>query len=141
MPEISDLTVILCGPLAQRGPLMASLQRCGARLEPNQGSRGHHHGFTDLRDDPALGSVAVRTADLGHVVEEAKRCGWSLRLHHETPSCQACRGTGHVNHGTSGLGTCLHCEGTGKSNQPAPDPLRAELDALRAEIEALKGRR
>jgi hypothetical protein len=139
--EIPESTCLLSGPLAQRGPLMASLERAGARLEPDQGSRGHAHGLPD--DDASQGWIAVRHADVDHVVSFASRAGWALRLHWNTPYCRVCEGSGKANHGTSGLGTCLHCEGSGKTNRPPKSPeqqLREQLDDVTRRLAAIEGK-
>jgi hypothetical protein len=144
MPHVADLTVVVCGPVARRAPLMVDLERAGATLEPDQGARGHHWGFADLRDDPTFGTVACRHGDLNRVAEIAGRAGWQLRMHWQTPDCPVCDGAGRTSVGTAGLGVCLHCDGIGRTNRPAKHAeqlLREELDGLRAEVAALKAGR
>lgn len=141
MPRTPDWTVVLSGPLAQRPVVLSALERAGLTLEPSGNSRGYHYGLPD--DDPSVGWVAVRHEDVNDVVEHVARSGWQLRLHWPTPDCGACHGTGHVNHGTSGLGSCLHCGGKGATNKPVPSPeeqMEATVRALEARLAALEGK-
>ena len=133
MPDISDYTVVLSGPVAQKGPLLASLERAGVDLSEPQ-EHDSHWSRVYGNDDPPVGWVACRAADVDGVVEHAGRAGWQLRAHWITPDCGACGGTGDG---------CRHCNGKRVTNRPAPTPeqlLRADLEQMRAELAALKAR-
>lgn len=136
-----DLTVVLSGPLAQRAVVLSALTRAGMIPEPDQGTRGHPYGLPD--DDPSLGWVAVRCGDINEAADLGRRREWVLRLHWPTPACRACAGLGRVNHGTTGQGTCLHCEGKGRTNRPVPPPeqaMAATIADLSARLAALEAR-
>ena len=142
MSDSSDYTVLLSGPLAQKSPLLASLERAGADLSDGQEHDGHWRHVYQDDEDPTVGWVRVRHHDVNEVVEHATRADWRHRASWNTPACGVCGGSGHANHET-GLGACLHCGGKGVTNKRPPSPeelLRAELDGLRAEIVALKAR-
>ena len=132
-----DWTVVVSGPLAQKGPLLASLERAGVDIS-DQPDRNPQYGLE--APDPQTGWVTCRTT--GHVdqvVEHASRAGWGLRAHWPTPPCQACSGSGKDDRPLA----CTHCHGTGHTNRPAPTPeqlLRADLEQMRAELAALKAR-
>lgn len=128
-----DLTVVLSGPLAQRAVVLSALTRAGMDPEPDQGIRGHSYGLPD--DDPTVGWVAVRCEDLNQAADLVRRSEWTLRLHWNTPDCRACGGAGKVNHGTAGLGTCLHCEGKGRTNKPVPTPEQVMAETI-ADLQA-----
>lgn len=130
--------MVLSGPAAQRGPLLAALRRVGANLSDGQPVGNRSYGLpADLYDD----WVTVRHRHLDPVLEQAGRVGWRLRLHWQTPLCGYCAGNGQVTVGVDGLGPCRHCGGCGRTNRPAPagaDLLKAELEALRSEVAALR---
>lgn len=135
-----DWTVVLSGPLAQRAVVLSALERAGMALEPSLGTRGHSYGLPD--EDPSVGWVAVRHESLAAAQALAGRSGWTLRLHWPTPDCRACGGTGRVNHGTSGLGTCLHCQGSARTNRPVPsteEQMAATIADLQARLAVLEG--
>lgn len=144
MSDATDWTIVLSGPLAQRGPLLASLDRAGVSLSDSTHSRGlPDHATVDddhPASDPTVGWINARHADIDEAGSLAANAGWALRMHYPTPRCTVCLGGGQVN-GDKGLAACLHCEGTGRTEKPAPTPdeqLAAVIAQMRAEIAALK---
>ena len=148
MPDISDYTVVLSGPVAQKGPLLASLERAGVDLSEPQEHDSHWsrlYGNTDS----TVGWVTCRHSDVDEIARPANpktddpggiatRAGWVLRAHWNTPTCGACGGTGGDT-----TATCRHCNGKRVTNRSAPTPeqlLRADLEQMRAELAALKAR-
>jgi hypothetical protein len=129
----SDWTILLSGPLAQRGPLLAALDRAGADVSWQPPS----HPSYGLETDDLTGWITVRHADVDAAVEHTQRAGWALRMHWPTPRCKVCTGLGKVN-GPDGLGSCLHCAGIGASHKPPPQPVDPVAELLRrvAELEA-----
>ena len=101
---MSDWMLALSGPVAQRGPLLAALDRAGVDVEQEHGPRG-------LETDPTTGWITCRHPDVDAVATHAGNAGWSLRAHWPTPTCLACNGT------TSRELPCLNCAGTGRTEQ------------------------
>ena len=138
--DMSDYTVLLHGPLAQKAPLLASLERAGCDLSDGQEHDQHWNRAYGDDPDPTVGWVRCRHSDVDHVVEVGSRAGWRLRAHWNTPDCGLCSGSG----ATPDQMVCRHCHGKGRTNRPAPTQeqlLRADLEQMRAEIAALKASR
>ncbi len=115
MPE-SDWTILLSGPVAQRGPLLATLDREGLDVswQPTDPTYG-------LPTDDTTGWVVTRHSDVDEVTGHAHHAGWVLRMHWPTPVCKACGGLGQVN-GDDGLTTCEPCAGVGATHKPTHPP-------------------
>ena len=133
MPD-NDWTVLLSGPLAQRAPLLATLNRSGVTIgdNPASDSRGLPH------DDPTVGWITARHEDVDHVAGLAQSAGWVLRAHWHTPKCVACAG-----HGRIADAACLNCAGTGRTEKRPPTPeqqLSATVADLQARLAALESK-
>lgn len=133
----TDWMILLSGPLAQRGPLLAALDREGVDVEQAHNPRGLPD-TTDGSADPTVGWIAARHPSVDEVVDTASRAGWALRMHYPTPRCGACEGL------TTIAGTpCLHCSGTGRTDKPTPTPeqvLRDELATMHRRLAALEAK-
>lgn len=104
---MSDWMITLSGPLAQKSPLLATLDRAGVDVDQEHGPRG-------LDTEPGLGWIVARHTDVDEVTELAKSAGWALRMHSPTPTCQACGGTGK-GQTPDGLRDCTNCSGVGRT--------------------------
>lgn len=167
--EPSDYTCVLSGPLARKTPLLASLDRAGADLSEPQHLDSHWAVKYGHDVDPTQGWVHCRTSDLAGLSRPkapspkwtdangrtwtadewhaefgpagpVALAGWRLVGHWITPDCGECNGTGHVNHGTEGLGTCLHCRGVGRTNLPAKTAEQKLLERVERLEAQLAGR-
>ena len=137
-----DWTVVLSGPLAQKGPLLASLERAGVDVS-EQPDRNPQYGL-EAPDDKTGWVTCRTTSHVDTVVEHASRAGWVLRAHWPTPNCSAGCSKGSVTQPDgSGVGVCLHCGGSGYTNRPpksAEQQLGEELAALRSRLAILEKR-
>lgn len=131
---MTDITVLLRGPLANRHPLLGLLGRHQVNLTELHSERDSH-GFPD--DDPTQGWITCRTADLDRTVALCADAGWRLVAHWNTPACRVCGGGG-LRPGTVSF-RCDHCGGSGYTNVTPPSAerrLQEELDRLRARLDA-----
>jgi len=138
--EPSDYTCVLSGPLARKTPLLASLDRAGADLSEPQHLDSHWAVKYGHEVDPTVGWVHCRTSHPDQISGHVSRAGWRLVAHWPTGPCGECNGTGHVNHGTQGLGTCLHCGGKKVTNVPAKTAEQKLLERLERLEAQLAGR-
>ena len=133
MPD-NDWTVLLSGPLAQRAPLLATLNRSG--ISVGDGPQGDSRGLPN--DDPTQGWINCRHHDVNEVVELASSAGWVLRAHWHTPRCVACAGLGRI-----ADAACLNCSGSGRTEKRPPTPeqeLSRTVADLRNRIAQLEGK-
>ena len=106
---MSDWMITLSGPLAQRSPLLASLDRAGVDVDQEHGPRG-------LDTGQGVGWITARHTDVDEVVDIAQRSGWALRMHSPTPTCRVCAGTGK-GQTPDGLRDCTNCAGVGRTEK------------------------